>query len=93
VPGSIPLRAFNLPWWDRLFGTYRSQPAAGHQGMTFGIDQFRNHRELSLWRMLLQPFRGGAGAYPLGQRRTADRMGEREESPSEKDTRPRLYEI
>ena len=20
---------FNLPWWDRLFGTYRDQPAAG----------------------------------------------------------------
>ncbi|MFQ5956050.1 MAG: sterol desaturase family protein, partial [Kiloniellales bacterium] len=20
---------FNLPWWDRLFGTYRAQPAAG----------------------------------------------------------------
>ena len=25
---------FNLPWWDRLFGTYRAQPAAGHEGMT-----------------------------------------------------------
>ena len=22
---------FNLPWWDRLFGTYRAQPAAGHE--------------------------------------------------------------
>ena len=33
---------FNLPWWDRLFGTYRAQPAAGHEGMTIGIEQFRD---------------------------------------------------
>jgi len=25
---------FNLPWWDRLFGTYRAQPADGHEAMT-----------------------------------------------------------
>jgi len=49
---------FNLPWWDRLLGTYRDQPAAGHKGMTIGIEQFRDGRELWLDRMLLQPFRG-----------------------------------
>jgi sterol desaturase/sphingolipid hydroxylase (fatty acid hydroxylase superfamily) len=59
---------FNLPWWDRLFGTYRAQPAAGHEGMTIGIEQFRDPRELGLDRMLLQPFRGEAGRYPLGPR-------------------------
>jgi sterol desaturase/sphingolipid hydroxylase (fatty acid hydroxylase superfamily) len=59
---------FNLPWWDRLFGTYKAQPAAGHEGMTIGIEQFRDPRELGLDRMLLQPFRGRAGPYPLGQR-------------------------
>lgn len=48
---------FNLPWWDHLFRTYRSQPAAGHEGMIIGIDQFRNARELRLDRMLSQPFR------------------------------------
>ena len=48
---------FNLPWWDRLFGTYRAQPQAGHETMTIGIAQFRNPRELRLDRMLLQPFR------------------------------------
>ncbi|MCE8015593.1 sterol desaturase family protein [Halomonas sp. MCCC 1A17488] len=46
---------FNLPWWDRLFGTYRDQPAAGHLGMTLGIDAFRDPRELRLDRMLIQP--------------------------------------
>ena len=59
---------FNLPWWDRLFGTYRPQPAAGHEAMTIGIEQFRDPRELWLDRMLAQPFRGGVGEYPLGRR-------------------------
>jgi sterol desaturase/sphingolipid hydroxylase (fatty acid hydroxylase superfamily) len=59
---------FNLPWWDRLFGTYRDQPAAGHEAMTIGIEQFRDSRELGLDRMLIQPFRDEAGHYPLGYR-------------------------
>jgi sterol desaturase/sphingolipid hydroxylase (fatty acid hydroxylase superfamily) len=62
---------FNLPWWDRLLGTYRDQPAAGHQGMTIGIEQFRDGRELWLDRMLLQPFRGPVGAYAITWRRAA----------------------
>lgn len=53
---------FNLPWWDRLFGTYRPQPEAGHTGMTIGIGQFRNPRELRLDRMLIQPFRQDSSA-------------------------------
>jgi sterol desaturase/sphingolipid hydroxylase (fatty acid hydroxylase superfamily) len=48
---------FNLPWWDRIFGTYRAQPRDGHDGITLGIDAFRNEEELKLWRMLGQPFR------------------------------------
>jgi len=51
---------FNLPWWDRLLGTYRAQPAAGHTGMTLGIEQFRTRRDLWLDRMLIQPLRGPA---------------------------------
>jgi uncharacterized membrane protein YdjX (TVP38/TMEM64 family) len=35
---------FNLPWWDRLFGTYRDQPRAGHEGMTIGIRGHDNPR-------------------------------------------------
>jgi sterol desaturase/sphingolipid hydroxylase (fatty acid hydroxylase superfamily) len=62
---------FNLPWWDRLLGTYRDQPAAGHEGMTIGIEQFREARELWLDRMLLQPFRGPAGAYAITWRKAA----------------------
>jgi len=48
---------FNLPWWDRLFGTYRAAPAAGHHGMTIGLPIFRNPRELRVDRLLTQPFR------------------------------------
>jgi sterol desaturase/sphingolipid hydroxylase (fatty acid hydroxylase superfamily) len=48
---------FNFPWWDRLFRTYRAQPEAGHEGMTIGIEQFRQPKELLLHRMLIQPFR------------------------------------
>jgi len=59
---------FNLPWWDRLFGTYRDQPAAGHEGMTIGLDRFREPAELRLDRLLLQPLRGDAGAYPINRR-------------------------
>jgi sterol desaturase/sphingolipid hydroxylase (fatty acid hydroxylase superfamily) len=62
---------FNLPWWDRLFGTYRAQPAAGHEGMTIGIEQFRDPRELRLDRMLIQPFHDDDRFYPLGRREPA----------------------
>jgi len=64
---------FNLPWWDRLFGTYRAQPQAGHDRMTIGIEQFRSPRELWLGRMLLQPFRGESGGYAIGRREEAAR--------------------
>src|SRR5436190_23602384 len=56
---------FNMPWWDRLFGTYRAQPAAGHEAMTIGIRQFRAPREQWLDRMLTQPFREDAAEYPM----------------------------
>jgi sterol desaturase/sphingolipid hydroxylase (fatty acid hydroxylase superfamily) len=59
---------FNLPWWDRMFGTYRDQPAAGHLGMSIGIEQFRDPAEQRLDRMLTQPFRGGDRTYALGRR-------------------------
>lgn len=62
---------FNLPWWDRLLGTYRAQPAAGHDAMIIGIEQFRDRRELWLDRILLQPFRGAAGRYPIVWKRAA----------------------
>jgi len=58
---------FNVPWWDRLLGTYLAQPKAGHQGMTIGIEQFRTRRDLWLDRMLIQPLRGPASGYPINR--------------------------
>ena len=47
---------FNLPWWDRLFGTYRAKPAAGDR-VVIGLPVFRDARERKLLRLLTQPFR------------------------------------
>jgi len=54
---------FNLPWWDYLFGTYRSQPRAGHEGMTIGLTQFRTARVDQLHWMLAMPFLASVGDY------------------------------
>jgi sterol desaturase/sphingolipid hydroxylase (fatty acid hydroxylase superfamily) len=61
---------FNLPWWDRLCGTYKAQPDAGHEAMTIGLDGLRNPREVvDLPGVLAIPFRGAAGAYPINRER------------------------
>jgi sterol desaturase/sphingolipid hydroxylase (fatty acid hydroxylase superfamily) len=49
---------FNLPWWDFLFGTYQKQPAQGHDGMTIGLDQYREEWVERLPWMLALPFLG-----------------------------------
>lgn len=65
---------FNLPWWDFLFGTYRDEPAAGQDGMTIGLSQFRNERQVDrLPGMLAMPFVGHPGNYPVN--RGVDRNG------------------
>jgi len=63
---------FNIPWWDRLCGTYRAQPAAGHDGMTIGIEQFRTARDQWLDRMLVQPAIGPASGYPINRNAPSD---------------------
>ena len=60
---------FNLPWWDRLFGTYRDQPRDGHQGMTIGIHRYREPRMVSwLPGMLVLPFVGRITDYAINRR-------------------------
>lgn len=59
---------FNSPWWDRLFGTYRAQPAAGHEGMVIGVDTFRSRDDLRIDRLLLQPWRDTPGGYSINRR-------------------------
>lgn len=47
---------FNLPWWDRICGTYRPQPEKGHLDMDIGLKEYRDPEKLTLFRLLLQPF-------------------------------------
>jgi sterol desaturase/sphingolipid hydroxylase (fatty acid hydroxylase superfamily) len=49
---------FNLPWWDYLFGTYRAQPARGHERMQIGLAEYQDERPLWLPWILLLPFLG-----------------------------------
>jgi sterol desaturase/sphingolipid hydroxylase (fatty acid hydroxylase superfamily) len=58
---------FNLPWWDRLLGTYCSEPVGGHEEITVGLKQFRDPARLTLAGMLALPFVGKPGEYPLGR--------------------------
>jgi len=63
---------FNLPWWDRLLGTYRAQPRDPHEEMTLGVEGFRTRRDLWIDRMLIQPLRGRADRYPINRERDED---------------------
>jgi sterol desaturase/sphingolipid hydroxylase (fatty acid hydroxylase superfamily) len=56
---------FNFPWWDRLFGTYRDQPAKGHLEMTIGLDQYKEPQKLTLLWLIALPFVGKLGKYPM----------------------------
>lgn len=60
---------FNLPWWDRMLGTYRAQPRAGHQDMVIGIQTFRDvKRCATLPGMLAIPFVGKISSYVINRR-------------------------
>lgn len=64
---------FSLPWWDRLFGTYRDQPRAGHKDMTIGIHKFRDPKQVSwLPGMLALPFVGKITDYAINRRKWSD---------------------
>jgi sterol desaturase/sphingolipid hydroxylase (fatty acid hydroxylase superfamily) len=60
---------FNLSIWDRLFGTYIDQPRGGHQGMTIGIHQYRDPKQVDqLPGMLMLPFKGDVTRDALNRR-------------------------
>ena len=50
---------FNLSWWDRLFGTYQAEPAAGREGMIIGLTGFLDVRYARFWKMILNPLEKG----------------------------------
>lgn len=47
---------FNLPWWDRIFGTYQDQPEQGHKGMTIGLKEYQDESKTGLAHILKIPF-------------------------------------
>jgi len=70
IPGEANSNfGFSLPWWDRLFGTYRAQPKAGHESMTIGINAFRDPIDQRLDKMLMQPLKDGARGYAINERK------------------------
>jgi len=54
---------FSFPYWDRLFDTYCDQPRLGHEGMTIGLDTFREPSNLHLHKLLFQPLKRGANMF------------------------------
>lgn len=48
---------FNVPWWDRLLGTYCAQPRDGHDAMALGLKEYRDPDRLGVWGLLMVPFR------------------------------------
>ena len=60
---------FNLSLWDRLFGTYKAQPDAGHEAMTIGIRDYRAPKiATDLPGMLILPFLGRVTGYAINRR-------------------------
>jgi len=51
---------FNIPWWDRLFATYRDQPELGHSGLKVGLNEFRDRRFVNILWLLKQPLLNSA---------------------------------
>ncbi|MCB1866901.1 MAG: sterol desaturase family protein [Chromatiales bacterium] len=45
-----------FPWWDRLFGTYRTRPWEGQLDLVAGLEYFREPREITLFKLLAMPF-------------------------------------
>jgi len=54
---------FNVPWWDRLFGTYCGEPALGQTGMKIGLEHLGPPVCLNLFMMLQFPFVTTLGRY------------------------------
>ena len=58
---------FNLPWWDRLFGTYRAAPRLPQEQMTIGVSGLTGDpRCVRLGGMLALPFVEAGGDYAIG---------------------------
>ena len=46
-------------FWDKSFKTYRALPEAGYDGMTIGLDKFRDQSSGQFLQLLINPFSKG----------------------------------
>lgn len=47
---------FNMPWWDRIFGTYQAQPKRGHLDMDIGVKDYSDSQKIGIGALLIIPF-------------------------------------
>lgn len=59
---------FSVPWWDRLCGTYRAEPALGQLGLEIGLRDYRS--PLSFAQVLCLPFQENASRYTFAGTRS-----------------------
>lgn len=62
--------SFHISLWDRIFGTYMSTPQAGHEGMTIGLDQFREPDWQDIKGLMIMPFSSSVRGYAINYRDT-----------------------
>ncbi len=73
---------FSVPFWDRLCGTYRDQPAQSQTGMALGLQEYRDPRPLGLGGLLLLPFATNPGRNTFRQPAKTDPGGAATQSPA-----------
>lgn len=58
---------FSLPWWDRLFGTYRDAARLPQERMAIGVQGLTGRAEcVRLPGLLAMPFQGAGSDYAIG---------------------------
>lgn len=68
---------FNLSIWDRIFGTYKDQPRAGHTEMEIGIHHYNDDKQVTwITGMLTLPFKGKISGYVINRRSWENRNGD-----------------
>jgi sterol desaturase/sphingolipid hydroxylase (fatty acid hydroxylase superfamily) len=54
-----------FPWWDRLFGTFVSEPTRGPENFSTGLKELRGADTMAIGYMLAAPFMPAPPAAPL----------------------------
>lgn len=84
--------SFNISLWDRIFATYKAEPQAGHQGMTIGLDQFREPNWQNFTGLIYMPFSSKFKGYAINYRDTvnADTLSMAKETLLQSEEKARL---